>query len=156
MPSHEPDPPADPSRRAKLLAGVGLFAAGLPVISGLAAAGPAIALPDPPAGAQPVDWDHFGEPSASAARRANVAASRALVPTSSTGETVDTQLYRLPGEAGWEQVLGHYQHHATPAWKPVAGAARFDTGHPARQQRFAFPWHRRPPSPRTLGPPATL
>lgn len=135
MPNHEL-PPADPVRRARLLAALGLFAAGVPMISGPSAAAPVAALPAPPAGAEAVDWDHFGEPSLSAARRANVAASRELLPAAGSGQTVDTQLYRLPGDAGWERVLGHYQQSAVPAWKPVAGAARVDTGNPARQQRF--------------------
>ena len=126
MPSHET--PADPDRRVRLLLGLG-WLAGLPLMSATAA--PTGALPAPPAGAQPVDWDHFGEPSLSAARRANVAVSRAL-----KADAVDTQLYRLPGDAVWESVLGHYQRSAGPAWTAQPGHERADTGSPARQQRF--------------------
>jgi hypothetical protein len=128
MPSHDQQPPADPARRARLLAGLGLLAAGLPMTG--EAATPA--LPAPPAGAQAVDWDHFGEPSLSAARRANVTVSRALQATA-----VDTRLYRLPADVQWEAVLGHYQQAAKPAWKLAASAGRVETGNPAWQQRFS-------------------
>lgn len=131
MPNHESVPPANTARRACLLA------AGLLVISAPLAAAPAVALPAPPVGAQAVDWDHFGEPSLSTARRANVAASRALLPAAGVGQTVDTRLYRLPGDAAWERVLGHYQRSTSPAWQTLPGADRVDTGNPARQQRFA-------------------
>jgi hypothetical protein len=135
MPSHERPSLADPARRARLRAGLWL-AAGLAMSSGVVDAAPVVALPALPAGAEAVDWDHFGEPSLSAARRANVAASRALLPAAHGGQAVDTQLYRLPGDAAWERVLGHYQRNAAPGWKPAAEAARVDTGSPARQQRF--------------------
>jgi hypothetical protein len=135
MPSHERQTLADPARRARLRAGLWL-AAGLAMSSAVVDAAPAVALPAPPAGAVAVDWDHFGEPSLSAARRANVATSRELLPAAGVDVAVDTQLYRLPGDAVWERVLGHYQQKATPGWKPAAGAARVDPGNPARQQRF--------------------
>jgi hypothetical protein len=126
MPSHESPFPADPPRRARLLAGLGLLVMGAAV-----AAAPVVAPPAPPAGAEAVDWDHFGEPSLSAARRANVAVSRAM-----KAEVVDTQLYRLPGSTPWELVLNHYQQAAKPAWKLAASAGRVETGNPAWQQRF--------------------
>jgi len=134
MPSHESRPPANPARRARLRAGLGLLAAGLPMMSGLAAAAPAVALPAPPVGAQAVDWDHFGEPSLSAARRADAAVTRSL---KASAPDVDTQLYRLPGDVDWDQVLRHYRQGAGNAWKALAGADRVETGNPARQQRFA-------------------
>lgn len=136
MPSHERQTLADPARRARLRASLWL-AAGLAMSSAVVDAAPAVALPAPPAGAVAVDWDHFGEPSLSAARRANVAAARELLlPAVGMNVAVDTQLYRLPGDAPWERVLGHYQQRATPGWKPAAGPARVDPGNPARQQRF--------------------
>lgn len=114
----------------------GLLAAGLAMMGTVTGAAQAtVPLPAPPAGAQAVDWDHFGEPTLSAARRANVAASAALQPGS--GQRVDTQLYRLPGEADWAQVLGHYRQGAAPAWQPRAGSDRLETGNPARQQQFS-------------------
>lgn len=126
MPSHESQLPTDPARRACLLAGLGLL-----MMSTAATATPVVALPTPPAGAVAVDWDHFGEPSLSAARRANVVVSKAM-----QARVVDTQLYRLPGDTAWEVVLGHYQQAATPAWKLAASAGRVETGNPAWQQRF--------------------
>lgn len=135
MPSHEHPSLADPARRARLRAGLWL-AAGLAMSSAIVDAAPAVALPAPPAGAVAVDWDHFGEPSLSAARRANVAVSRALLPAAGVGLAVDVQLYRLPGDTAWERVLAHYQQAAVPAWKAAAGAGRVDTGNPALQQRF--------------------
>lgn len=126
MPSHESQSRIDPARRAQLLVGLGLL-----MMSAVASAAPALALPLPPPRAEAVDWDHFGEPSLSTARRANVAVSRSL-----QAPAVDTQLYRLPGDVAWEQVLGHYRQGAVPAWKPVAGADRVEAGNPARQQRF--------------------
>ncbi|KQW42051.1 hypothetical protein ASD88_23960 [Pelomonas sp. Root662] len=105
------------------------------MISGMAIAAPAIALPAPLPGAQAVDWDHFGEPSLSTARRANVAASRALQ-APGAASAVDTRLYRLPGDVGWEQLLDHYKQSAGPHWRPETGAAGVDTANPARQQRF--------------------
>lgn len=136
MPSHEPHPPADPLRRAHhRRLGAGLLAAGLAMMGTAAEGVAAVALPAPPVGAQAVDWDHFGEPTLSAARRASVAASRALLPAA--GLRVDTQLYRLPGETDWAQVLGHYRQGAAPAWQPRAGRDRVETGNPARQQQFS-------------------
>lgn len=126
MPSHEIPPFAAAACRRRLLAGFGLL-----MMSAAAVSAPAVALPAPPARAEAVDWDHFGEPSLSTARRANVAVSRAL-----RAPAVDTQLYRLPGDVVWEQVLSHYRQGAGSGWKPVAGADRVETGSPARQQRF--------------------
>lgn len=136
MPSHdESRSPADPTRRARLGAGLGLLlAAGLPMMGDLAAAAPVVAVPAPPAGAQAVDWDHFGEPSLSAARRANAAVTRSL---KASAPDVDTQLFRLPGDVDWDQVLRHYRQGVGHAWKGLAGADRVETGNPARQQRFA-------------------
>lgn len=134
-PSHESLPPADPERRVHhRRLGAGLLAAGLAMMGSAVEA--ALALPAPPADAQAVDWDHFGEPALSAARRANVAASVALRVGAGASARVDTQLYRLPGDTGWAQVLGHYRHSAAPAWQPTAGPDRPDTGNPARQQQF--------------------
>jgi hypothetical protein len=129
MPSHEPPSPANPHRRARLLAGLGLLMTGLAAAA--APAAPVVAPPAAPAGAEAADWDHFGEPSLSAARRAHVAVSRAM-----KAPAVDTALYRLPGDTGWERVLRHYLQAAGPAWKPVAGASRVEAGNPAWQQRF--------------------
>lgn len=129
MPSHELPLPVDPRRRAGLLTGLALL------MSGLAGAatpvGAQAAAVPPPDGAVAVDWDHFGEPSLSAARRAHVAVSRAM-----KAPAVDTALYRLPGDVGWERVLAHYRGAAARAWKPLAGAARVEAGNPAWQQRF--------------------
>lgn len=127
MPSHEFSPSlAAPACRRRLLAGFGLL-----MMSAASVAAPATALPAPPPRAEAVDWDHFGEPSLSTARRANVAVSRAL-----QAPAVDTRLYRLPGDVAWEQVLGHYRQAAGSGWKAVAGVDRVETGSPARQQRF--------------------
>ena len=126
MPSHELSPFAAPACRRRLLAGFGVL-----MMSAAAVSAPSTAPPAPPARAEAVDWDHFGEPSLSAARRANVAVTKAM-----QARAVDTQLYRLPGDTTWEFVLGHYQQAAKPAWKLAGGAGRVETGNPAWQQRF--------------------
>lgn len=127
MPSHELSLFAAPACRRRLLAGFGLL-----MMSAAAVSAPPAALPAPPVGAEAVDWDHFGEPSLSSARRADVAVSRAM-----PAPVVETLLFRLPGDVGWEQVSGHYRRAAGAGWKPVAGSERVEAGNPARQQRFA-------------------